>query len=367
MKILLKIIIVLLILVAIISVSAYIFINTKGKDLVIAQLDNILQPEVKIESLSLIFPATIQMQQVSIEKFLAVQELAIQPSLLTLLSGNIGFSKIVLVEPNFTVTKDAEGNFNFASLLKPQSGKSKPVIIGDLVIKNGNVDFIDRKIQPEGFNVKITNLNMQVKNPLNPRFKINAEIQGKESSGSFKADGWLNLLRKDMDADVELSDLDGAYFRPYFKNFLSDKKLKTATVNLKIDLSAENNTVEGKGHLEIINIAYEEPKEEVPQEEEKEGLPSIAGLIFGTEGDLPEQITMDLPIKGTLIPFRINLTKITANVFSEMLKETITKEPEKIPEKIEDIGERFKAFGKELEKVFKKESTTPTEGTVPAQ
>ena len=36
-----------------------------------------------------------------------------------------------------------------------------------------------------------------------------------------------------------------------------------------------------------------------------------------------------------------------------MLKETITKEAEKLPEKIEAIGEQFKGFGKELEKVFK--------------
>ncbi|MFH1655831.1 MAG: DUF748 domain-containing protein [Candidatus Omnitrophota bacterium] len=354
MKILAKIIIVILIVFLGICVAAYIFINTKGKDLVISQLENTLQPKVDIESMKLIFPATIQLQRIDIEGFLTAEELIIQPSLLTLLSGNIGFSKIVLVEPDVTINRNSDGSFNVTSLLKPKSGKSRPVVIGELQVKNGVIKFVDRKVEYGGFTTKITDLNMRVRSLINPSFKISAEIQGRESSGLIRANGRVNLLRKDMDAEFELSDLDGAYFGPYFKKFLSDKKLKTANVNSQVSLTAKNNVVDGKCSLEISNIAYEEPKEGASEEEEK-GFPSPLAIIFGSGGNLPEQISIDLPIKGTLIPFKIDLAKISGSIFTEMLKKAIVKDPKKIPERVEDIGDQFKAFGKEIEKVFKKE------------
>jgi len=357
MKTIGKIIIVLLILFLGVSLAAYIFINTKGKDLIVAQLDNVLQPQVDIESVKLIFPTTLQMQGIDIEDFLTAEELVIQPSLLTLLTGNIGFSKIAVIEPDITITRASDGSFNVTSLLKlPKSGgKAKPVVIGELSVKNGVINFIDRKVESGGFSTKVTDFNMKVRNPLNPRFKISAEMQG----GTFRTSGWVNLLRKDMDANLELSNINGAYFSPYFKKFLSGRKLKSADLNSQVSLSAKNNEVEGICQLEISNIAYEEPpEEEVSQEEKEDSFPSPAALIFGSEGSLPKNISMDLPIKGTLIPFRIKLVKIAGSVFSEMLKQTISGDPEKLPEKIEDIGEQFKAFGKEIEKVFKKETET---------
>ena len=346
-----KFIVILLVVLAVISVTAFVLINLKGKDVIVSQLQSKLNADVKIGSVKIIFPITVKLHNLSIENFLETKELAVQPSILSLFTGNIAISKISLVSPKIIVEKTRGGSFNFASLLKPTSGEAKKVIIGKIVIKDGSVDFIDRKISSEGFRFKIINLNVNVSNLMSPRFKINAKAQGSDSStiGFVKADGWISLLRKDMKAKFELSDLDGAYFSPYFQKFLSSQKLKSAIVNSQINLIAENNEIDGKCHLEIDEIVYEE---EPDSEQGEGGLPSPLSFVLGAGGSKPKQITLDLPIKGTLIPFKINFVKITGSIFTEMLKEVIS-EPEKIEEKFKDIGEQFEGFGKQLEKSFK--------------
>ena len=362
MKKLVKIIIILFVLLAVISLAGFIFLSVKGKSLVISQLANILRPKVEIGSIKLNFPDTVELNQLKIENFLETKQLLIQPSLIAFLSGNVGFSKIVLVEPKIIIERDVNGEFNVNNLLKEQSGKSKPVIIGDLVIENGSVNFIDKKIQPDGFVSEIRKLDLKLSNPLSPRFKISAEVLGtdKEKPGLFSAEGWISWLRKDMDANLKLSNLDGAYFGPYFQNFLSEQKLKSAGVNLQVNLTAKNNQIEGKCHLNIDNIVYEEQQK---QESETKEI-SISGIISSVLGQSQEktnQITLDLPIKGTLIPFKINLVKITGSIFTEMLKNTITNEPGTLPQKIESIGDKFKTIGKGFEKIFKEKIEAPSE------
>jgi uncharacterized protein involved in outer membrane biogenesis len=362
MKKFLKVILVLVIVIALVFLSGFIFLSLKGKALVVAQMENILKPKVEIGSIKLNFPDTVEMNQLKIENFLETKQLLIQPSLIAFLSGNVGFSKIVLVEPKITISRDASGEFNFANLLKETEGKSKSVMIGDLVIENGNVDFIDKKIRPEGFVSQIRKLDMKLSNPLSPRFNVSAEIVGadKEKPGSFSAEGWMSLSRKDMDADVKLSNLDGAYFSPYFQSFLSEQKLKSANVNTQVNLNARNNEIDGRCRLNIDNITYEEQQQQA-QAFKEISIPGLISSVLGKSQTKTNQITLDLPIKGTLIPLKINLVKITGSIFTEMLKNTISTEPEALPQKIESIGNKFKSIGKDFEKIFKEKTEAPAQ------
>ena len=189
------------------------------------------------------------------------------------------------------------------------------------------------------------------------------DVQGtdKEKPGLFSADGWISWLKKDMDTNIKLSNLDGAYFSPYFQSFLSEQKLKSANVSSQIDLTAKNNEIDGKCHLNIDNIVYEEQQQ--GGESKEISIPGLISSVLGG-GDSQEktnQITLDLPIKGTLIPFKINLVKITGSIFTEMLKNTIATEPEALPQKFESIGDKFKSIGKSFENIFKEEKVAPVE------
>lgn len=362
MKKLIKIIITLIVLFVVFSLIGFIFLSVKGKSLVISQMENILKPKVEIGSIKLNFPHTVELDQLKIEGFLETKQLLIEPSLIAFLSGNVGFSKIVLVEPVVTLERNINGEFNFANLIKEKKGESKPVIIGELVVENGTVGFVDRKIRPEGFVSEIRKLNMKLSNPLSPRFKIDAEVLGssKESPGLFSAEGWISWLRKDMDVDLKLSNLDGAHFSPYFQSFLSERRLKSANVSSQVNLTARNNEIDGKCHLNIDNIAYKEQQQQ--ESEAKEiSIPGIISSVLGESQANTNQITLDLPIKGTLIPFKINLVKITGSIFTEILKNTIAGEPESLPERFESIGDKFKTIGQGIEKIFKEKIETPSE------
>jgi hypothetical protein len=354
MKKITKIIFVLVVIFIVGLLIGYFLFVTKGKTIIISQLQNRLRPQVKIDSLRINFPFMLKIQRFRIENFLETEELLIQPSILSLFYGKIAFSKIALVNPRIVIERAADGNFNVASLLKSTSGSSKPVVIGSLIVKNGIINFIDKKISSRGFTTKITDLDMNISNPLSPRFSINAKIHGRDETkiGLVEIDGWISFLRKDMEANFELSHLDGVHFSPYFKMFLSNRKLKNAIVNSKINISSDNNEIDGRCHLEINDIIYEKPQQESKSQQEK-GLSSPLSFVLGTKESRPKQLTLDFPIKGTLVPFKINFVKITGSIFTEMLQKTVTQEPQRLPEKIEAIGDKFKELGEKVEKIFK--------------
>lgn len=390
MKVLLKIFITLLALFLFIFIGGYIFFAVQGKSIVTDAVQKELNRKATVEKVSLSFPIAINIKNLNIQDLADIDYLSISPSLLGFFSGKIVLNNVTLLRPNITLKKLQDGSFNIP---QPQKGKQEPPIIVSLNIKDGKVNFIDYKIDPQGFKILVENINADVHKrafplyPVKVDFNLSADIPAKDVVAKASLAGWLDITHKDMDAKFNIKDIDAVHYQPYFKNF-AQAKLKSATIDFTSDIKANNNDLKSDCRLESRNIAFAQepkPQETAPQAQPPQGetsevvKPEITSraenLIFGIPLDLfknPEgKFVIDFWIAGKLMPFKISrfslkmmpVENAVQNILHnpKALENIMTKDPQEL----KDMGKDFKAIGKQLKNMFKskpQEETTNTTG-----
>jgi len=229
------------------------------------------------------------------------------------------------------------------------------IIIHKLIVKDGKIKFIDKTLSPEVFQADIVNINIKAykisfpPRPFNMTFDIAADIltgQDELSYSTINADGWINLIDKDMEADIAVTNLDGRYFYPYYKKFLS-RKLKSADVNFKSNLTAKNNDLTADCSLEIKDLLFDEP-----QIEELKDI-KILDIIGGSIAQKSRDINLNFRVRTKLDNPKINSAQIRGAVLDKVLEGVTSQPREETIKDVKDIGEGIKEIGKELEEKFK--------------
>jgi hypothetical protein len=172
---------------------------------------------------------------------------------------------------------------------KPKQIKALPFICKRLKIWDGRVDFTDHTQGQGGFKITVDKINFYLNNfdifshSLASDFKLEADIpwqEGKEV-GKIKAEGWINFLKMSMEADLNISDIDGIYFYPYYSNWvdLEKARIEKAKLNFKSDISSLNNNLTAVCHLELTDIVFT-PRAPEETEEKAEKIATAVLDIF---------------------------------------------------------------------------------------
>jgi hypothetical protein len=322
-----------------------------GRQLAVAQIERALNLDVRLGSLRLGFPFSLKLSGLELGELAQVKEVSLSPSILGLLAGKIVLSALTLSEPVVTLVQSPEGRLNLPEL--KQRGKRPPLLIAGLVVKNGTLEFIDQKIDRQGWRVLLERINFKVSKLALPptslftRFRLSADILDPHSQklGSASASGWIDFGPKDMDGNFQLKDLQITYFFPYYGNFLSRKNLLSAKLNFNADLKAKNDDLKISCHLELADFVYG-PEEEPKTEKDKflALMPDALDLFRDTTG----RVKMDFTIPTTLSNPRINILRFVA----QGAQKNLTKDPENTIQKISNTVEKFKALGKSLKNIF---------------
>ena len=395
MKKTIKISITILILIVIVSIIAgYFFLSLKAKDIVVSQLEKFLNRKVKLDAAILSFPLNLELKKINIEGLVQADSIFISPSINGLIARKITLNKISLLRPKVKVEISEQGNLNLA-FLPPTSGSSPeiqskdskpdpppakqiPVFIKYLVVKNGQLELLDKKIKAEGLKLQIKDINVKLVNLANfpsqavTRFNIKGKIPwaGDTLEGKIEANGWLNLFKKDIQANLKIYDIDGIYLHPYYANWvdLEKSRIEKAKLNFLSDITGKNNDVIANCRLELTDIVFT-PR---PPEQEAEKAEKIATAVLGIFKTLNEgKIVLNFTVKTKLDVPRFGVDSIrsavdetiskgqqSSSIVEEIIKipGKITKEaidvPKAVIEKSAEIGKELK---KALEGAFKRE------------
>jgi len=373
----LLLIIILVFLIA--FVSAFIFISIKGKTIATHKLEEIFNREVKIGSINVSFPLDLRIASLDIENFLKVDEIYVSFGVIDLLKRNIKVPGLKLLRPQLIIERSSTPEVIFkdtfsgrkGDLLKDEdhivsstakdladttvSSSTMSIIINKLIVKDGKIEFIDKTLTPETFQLDITNVNIKAyrvsfpPEPSSMQFELVADIlAGTDESlpSTIKGGGWINLIRKDMQGNIEIANLDATYFSPYYQKFLS-RKLKSANVNFESDLAAKDNSLTADCHLKIKDLLFEE------FETEELSDIKILDIIGGSLAQKSRDIELDFLIKTKLDNPKIDSAQIRGMVLDKVIETAISQPPEETIEDIKDIGEKIKDIGRELEDKFK--------------
>lgn len=259
-KKLLRIVFTGLVLIILPYVFMYLYINERGKDLVIEKLSKKLNAEVRLNSLSFSFPMRLSM--VGLEtKGLKVGQATADLGIGNPFSGTLRLDRLYLNGAGITIDDSMisssffDGNLPLAQPVPQQAGlisSGKPeikVFIKTLVLEDCALFLQSSKVKP-ALDLKIEGIDGTVRDfyyPALTRFYMDIisgiAVNKTAQKDVLQINGWIDWPNKAMDVLVKATEVDYFIFDPYYPPFWKTKnlELKEAFLSLDSKLVAEND------------------------------------------------------------------------------------------------------------------------------
>ena len=386
MKRVIKIVFLFLMAFLTIYLIGFLFISLQGKALVNNYVYQSIGKKISFGKMSVVPPFNIKMNDIEIEGLCKIKEVTMYTDITKLIFAEVFFKSVNIVNPVISIVRDRRDNFD---IIPPQeqdqqdtqalagvkaSGKPKikasprkkraaakfmpRVFFENIIVSGGELNFIDKSLDRDGFPIKINNINLVLSDfylpALKTKFSLLTNILGRPGypAGVLSAEGFVDFASKNLDLTVGVADVDGVYFAGYAKRFVQSD-LKSANVNLIFYADAKNNILNGKGKLVVKDLEFN--KEEGQTQEG--GTPAISGPIGGIVLDAlispDKRFELDLEIYETQLDNpKFRLKRFAGSIAKPMIEQLLSK-PEETIKKFKDIGEKFKGLGKQLEGIFK--------------
>ncbi|MBI5144732.1 MAG: DUF748 domain-containing protein [Candidatus Omnitrophica bacterium] len=332
MKLWVKILFIGIIACVFLFASAYLFLVFKGKQMVIQRLQELTQRKVTVGYFDLVLPLSIEIKNLNIQGLAKIDAISVSPSLLGMLTGNVALNNIRITNPEVTYEKvspesaalpagvpagagvpsgevTAQASAAAPTTAQPVLAAPAPLqqprlIIKRLRIKNGTLNFVDHTLDNGGIKIIVKDIYIDLTNLyLLPRSAIaNFELKGKipwlgdHEEGSVTADGWLNLYKKDMEANLKIENIDGIYLFPYYSKWvdLEKARIQQAKLNFSSNIHGLNNNITADCHLELSDIQFKER----PADEEINKAEKIAAMVLDVFKALNQgKIVLDFTIR----------------------------------------------------------------------
>ena len=257
---------------------------------------------------------------------------------------------LTITEPVVNLVQSAEGKLNLPVL--EQKGKGLKIYPTSLNLRDGKIIFTDRKVSPAGYQVIVNKLYIKVSKVSLPlqslatNFDLSAQLDTPlgEAFGKITFSGWLDYLAKDMDAKLEVKEMDVTNFSPYYGNFISNKKLLSANLNLGSTFKAKNNALNIITDLNLTNLVYEKTEEQLGLELAKNTL----DLFTDAFGNLNLVFDIDTKLDNPAI----TQDKLKKIILKAAMKNLSSQSPEQLVDKVSKVIDQYKNIGKELKSIF---------------
>jgi len=355
MKKLMKVLIWVLGVFALIFIIATVIIALYGKKIVESQIEQNLKMKAHLGGMSLSFPFTVNLNNLEVGDIFKTDKVSISPNIFSLFPGKLVLGKVVLIKPWINLEQSTDGKLNIPEF--KQGGKQPPVFITGLIIKEGRFIFTDKKAAPEGLKVILDNIFVSISKvtfpltSLSANFKVSAEIMNGDykSIGSFTTAGFIDFMRKDMDANINIKDLNVTYFEPYYGDFLSKKKLLSAKLNFNSILKAQNNDLNINSNLKLSELVYAQVEQKEGELPEFNPAKNALDLFTDSEGVLNLNFEVNTKLDNpSLSPKQLKKVMLKA-----AMNNLMNANPQTLIEKVQQNMGQFKAIGKQLKKIFK--------------
>ena len=330
----LKILYIGLVIVILFFVAIHIFVNIRGKSFLIKKLEQTFGHKVEIGSLTTSFPINLHLKNIEAKGLFTVDEVTAGGGILDVFRSDFKLSLLKIVRPVVTIERDflasaidtialpdknlppqdgsreATGNKAASPSLNPLAlarGKflSPAFSLARLIVDDGTLNFIDRKTDKNGISIKVKQINIKVNNfNASPNISriTSFELKGKipwregQEEGKVELGGWLNLFKKDMEANLKITDIDGIYLYPYYSQWIDLEKarIEKAKLNFTSNIHGFNNNITAECHLELSDIV----RKPLSPEESEEKAAKIADTVIDIFRALNQgKIVLDFTIR----------------------------------------------------------------------
>lgn len=289
------------IVIAIIYVIAFAVLAIKGKEILIRKLQGLTQKKVTMKYFRLIPPFDLKIKKLDIDGMFKADYIYLSPNILGLVSGSLILNDIRMIRPSIIYEKSL-----FSKKDKPQVKASSPVrvICRRIEITDGRLNFIDKAAGKEGLSITVEELNFRLVNiyafPFSvvTKFELTGKIPWQEGvkKGNIDLHGWMDIFKKDMQASLKVSDIDGIYLYPYYSTWvdLGKARIQKAVLNFSSDIQGLDNNITAACHLELAEIVRRPLS---PEESEKKAARITDAVLDIFKAMNQGKIALDFTIK----------------------------------------------------------------------
>lgn len=332
-------------------VAANILLGVYAPKIVQQQLEQNLKLKCSLSKVSLSLPFTVTLEKLEIGDLASIKKISLSPNLVALLFGKIVIHGLNIVEPVINLEQSKDGKLNLPTF--EQKPKSPAIYLTSLNLRDGKIIFTDRKITPEGFQVIVNKLNVKVAKVALPitslatNFSVSAQLLSHqaEAFGQISFSGWLDYLARDLDAELEVEDLDLTKLSVYYGNFISNRELSSARLDLSSLFKAQNNALKITTKFNLTNLVYANAQE---QPLNLDLMKNALDIFTDSKGNLRLEFDIDTQLDNPAL----DQEKVQKIILKAAAKNLANQPPEQLIEKVANIIDQYKGLGKDLKAIF---------------
>jgi hypothetical protein len=289
-------------------------VNLKGKELLIRKLEDTFKRKVSIGTLCTAFPTNIYVRDLEIEGFLKVDEITLTGELFDIVHRCVGAAYLKLDHPVLTITQhsgqsapDALASVVSAGV-SPRTKFSLPLFyINMFVIQKGSVTLVSESgdqpvpIKVDDIDIKVENINFGYGGSRITSFELGGRIPWRDASarGRLAFTGWINVFKKDMQAKLNIEDIDAIYLAPYYSQWIDLEKARIENAKLKFtsNINGLDNEIIAQCRIELTDITF---KPRAPEEEQTRGEKIATTVLDIFKALDKDKVVLDFTVKTSM-------------------------------------------------------------------
>jgi hypothetical protein len=211
------------------------------------------------------------------QKFFQIEEMRIYPDISSYLKGTLGIRELTIRQPSFYFYRSREGAFvqPWVGMEKGQEGseiskdgepsEKEPfhIKIDRIRIQKGSIDFEDRKMGEPPAQIRLRELDLDLRNIQYPilsahsPIELKTNMEGKTKEGDLHTKGWIDLKTLDMETSLKVREIEVKVFEPYYRKRVS-AEIETGHINMEAKIAVKKKMIDAPGELELANLRIKE-------------------------------------------------------------------------------------------------------------
>ena len=268
--------------IAIFLIGGYFLLSFFAVKFIQARLEQVVGPgltigEIKIKPTCLSVKGIRYEDPLSKRRIFLIEEMRVYPDLYSFLKGTLRIREWMILQPSFFLYRSREGRFigPWTTLGKKEEGKeisdekerkekeSILVKIDLFRIRKGSVDFEDMKPEGAPAEIRLRELDLELKNVQYPfissrsSIELKGKIKGRKREGNIDTKGWIDLKNMDMETSFKVQEIDIKIFEPYYRKRFS-AEIESGYINMESKIAVEKKMIDAPGQLELVDLHIKE-------------------------------------------------------------------------------------------------------------
>jgi hypothetical protein len=266
----------------ILFIGAYSVLTFYAVKLLQPRLQKVMRPgltlgEIKIKATYLSARGIQYEDPQSKQRFLQIGEMRIYPSLLSVFGKSLHINEVTLLQASFFFYRSREGGIigSWVTMKKEEEkkessdegeGKRKESIqiqIDRIRVQGGSVDFEDGKVREPPAQIKLRNIDFEIRDVRYPLtsshspIEFKAKMNGRVQEGSITLKGWIDAKTMDMETSLKVRQIEVETFEPYYRKRVT-AEIGSGYMNMDSKIAVRENRIDAPGELDLVNLHVKE-------------------------------------------------------------------------------------------------------------